>query len=169
MKRILKLCFNTSEWSPSRSDWLRLISSLPKAERDRIMAFAFKRDSKNSLIGQILVRICIKRLLPRVTDWSTLLIERNSKGRPFLKLKETLQLSNISDFGANVIDFNVSHSGDLCAVVAGIRPAAKSGETWLGVDCMKIEVDKSNVTGAVNEIDLFEKEISNNKYILLNL
>ena len=159
MKKLFKLCINTSEWSPTRSDWLRLVLSLPKSERDRIVAFAHKRDSKNSLVGQILLRLCLKRLIPKA-QWPSLIIERNSKGRPCLRLKETLQISNILDFGTNQIDFNVTHSGDLCAVVAGIRPISipvgKNTDTWLGIDCMKIEVDNRPQTS--NPIDPYEKE-----------
>lgn len=168
MKKVLKLCFNTSEWSPNRSEWLRLISSLPKSERDRIGTFAYKRDSKNSLAGQILLRMCIKRLVP-LLEWSNIVIERNQKGRPCLKLKESLHMDNITNFGPRVIDVNLSHAGDLCAVVAAIRPTAscggKNGEgCWLGVDCMKIEVDeKTRVDpsgAAAAECDLFEREMS---------
>lgn len=171
MKKILKLCFNTSEWSPNRSEWLRLLSSLPKSERDRIGTFAYKRDSKNSLAGQILLRMCIKRLVPRL-DWPNIVIERNQKGRPCLKLKESLHLCNITDFGPRVIDLNVTHAGDLCAVVAAIRPSACGGGAcsknngeicWLGVDCMKIEVDEKakEATGATSaECDLFDRQIS---------
>lgn len=177
MKKLLKVCFNASEWSPTRADWLRLVASLPKPERDRLVTFAFKRDSKNSLVGQILVRLCLRRLLPRV-DWHNLVIERNAKGRPCLRLKETLQLANITDFGPNQIDFNVTHSGDLCAVVAGIRPTLNANTTaksappqppdaWLGVDCMRIEVDHSSQLP--ESVDPYEKEFSRKRIFVVEI
>lgn len=182
MKKLLKVCINTADWSPTRSDWLRLVASLPKSERDRIVSFAFKRDSKNSLVGQILVRLCLKRLLPAAVDWPHLVIERNTKGRPCLRLKETLQLAGITDFGANhQIDFNLTHSGDLCAVVAGVRLAtngstgasSKTSEYWLGVDCMKIDVDGSrkdlaaNKQEAQNHVDPYERELGKKNILLI--
>lgn len=152
MKKILKLCLNTSEWSPSRSEWLRLNSILPKSERDRIGAYVYKRDSKNSLVGQILLRIGLKRIVPHL-EWPSMVIERNQKGRPCVKLKET-------DLDSSIIDSNLSHSGDLCVVVVGIRPIGKSScneSCWLGIDCMKIDVPSKE---AESNTDFFEKEMS---------
>lgn len=166
MKKVLKYCVNTSEWTPTRSEWTNLISSLPKTERDRIDRYSFKRDAKNSLIGQILLRISVKRLLPKV-EWINIIIERNSKDRPCLKLSETLRLSKIGDFGSHQIDFNLSHSQDLCTVVAGVRQLKDDSSLWLGVDCMKIEVDRTSSDDKLTNDELYAKEMSEQKFRLI--
>ncbi|RNA39483.1 L-aminoadipate-semialdehyde dehydrogenase-phosphopantetheinyl transferase [Brachionus plicatilis] len=156
MRKILKFCFNTTAWSPSRSEWLALLSSLPKEERERTTSYMFKRDSKQTLIGQALIRYCIKCFLN--TDWQNICIGRNSKNRPFLKLKETLCLSQLKsvDF---VIDFNVSHSGDYTIIIAGMFPTKKKADDLeespkLGSDVMKIDITRSKIRHP-NESDEF--------------
>ena len=155
MRKILKYCFNTTVWIPSRSEWLLLLSALPKEERDRICSYMFKRDSKQTLIGQILIRYCLKLLLN--INWQNICIGRNTKNRPFLKVRETLCLSQLKsiDFSA---DFNVSHSGDYCIIVAGKFPAKKKDDLEesprLGSDVMKIDITRSKLKYP-NESDQF--------------
>ena len=102
MKKIFKYCFNTTVWIPSRSEWINLMSCLPNSERENITRYVYKNDSKQTLIGQILIRYCLKSLLN--VDSNHLVIDRNSKGRPYLKLKETL---NQAKLPANNIDHHI--------------------------------------------------------------
>lgn len=146
MRELLKLCFNTSAWIPNRSEWLLLLSSLPKDERSRIINYVFKRDSKQTLIGQVLIRYCLKIFLN--TSWQNICIGRNSKNRPYLKVKETLCLSQIKSIDFT-IDFNVSHSGDYTIIIAGKFSAKKKDDIEelprLGSDVMKIDITRSKL------------------------
>lgn len=119
MKKIFKYCFNTSTWKPGRLEWVNLLASIPKEERDRVTSFMFKRDSKQTLMGQILIRYCLKNLLN--IDWHSIILDRNTKGRPYLKLKETLALSKLNNLD-HTVDFNVSHAGDYTILAAGMFP-----------------------------------------------
>ncbi len=107
MKKILKHCFNTTLWTPTRSEWINMLSCLPTPERENVTRFMYKSDSKQTLIGQILIRYCLKLLLN--IESSHLVVDRNSKGRPFLKLKESLISAKLSNQTIdNHVDFNVN-------------------------------------------------------------
>lgn len=148
MKKFLKYCFNTSTWKPNKVEWLQLLSSITKEEREKVTSFAFKSNSKQTLIGRVLIRYCLQKLLN--IEWSCLVIGQSSKERPCLKIKETLNLAKMNSMQYHV-DFNVSHSGDYTIIFAGIstlNSAKKSNDNdsddyfKLGTDVIKIEVDE---------------------------
>ena len=178
MKKILKYCFNTSIWTPTRLEWYNLLSALPNDERERISRFMFKSDLKQTLIGQILIRYCLKHLIN--IEWNHLSLDRNAKGRPFLKLKETLSSAKMSNFD-HLIDFNVSHAGDFCIIAAGVHSvptssssngsssSKKAGETQestpdenfkIGTDVMKIDITQTRASYPHDDDEtLFKKEL----------
>lgn len=162
MKKLLKLCFNTSVWKPTRQEWLQILTAIPKEERERIDKYMFKRDAKQTLIGHLLIRFCLKTLLN--VEWNHIILSRTSNGRPYVKLKETFQSQlaatsnqkpskeNMSQLLDCLVDFNVSHSGDYAIIGAGIiSPAPSSHSTSsskqdlfrIGVDVMKVDVDRT--------------------------
>jgi 4'-phosphopantetheinyl transferase len=181
MKKILKYCFNTNKWSPSKAEWLTLMSSLPREERERIARYAFKRDQKQTLMGQILTRHALKLMLNM--KWIHLCVQRDIKsGRPYLNQTETARLANMRQlFKTNVVlDFNITHAGDYTGLVAGVAagPAAESAAAAavsgahgfrLGIDMMKIDVERARAAAANNTssdtaIDLYglyEAELAN--------
>lgn len=109
MKKFLKYCFNTSAWNPNRVEWLQLLSSIPKEERDKVTRYTFKCNAKQTLIGRVLIRYCLQKLLS--IEWSALCIGQTVKDRPYLKIKETLCMARQNNMQYHV-DFNVSHSGN---------------------------------------------------------
>lgn len=143
MKRILKYCFNTSAWNPTKTEYIFLLSSIPRDERERVSRYVFKRDAKQTLLGQVLIRYCLKTLLS--TDTNNLCIARNAKERPYLKVKETLAQAKINNF-EYLVDFNVSHSGDYTIICAGMISCSLKkldeleGAFRIGTDVMKIDV-----------------------------
>lgn len=172
MKKLFKYCFNTSKWSPSKSEWLALISSLPKEERQRISGYAFKQDQKQTLMGQILIRYTLRCLLN--IRWNHLAIQRDAKNRPGLSVSETIKLTGNSKnvaalFKTNLIDFNVTHSGDYTAIVTGLMQVNSSGSSEpstpgvfkLGTDMMKIDIERSRLSmpEEANIYDLYENEL----------
>ena len=178
MKKILKFCFNTSIWTPTRLEWISLLSALPVEERDRIARYNFKSDSKQTLIGQILIRYSLKNLLN--IEWNHLQLARNSKGRPYLKIKDTLSSAKLGlNSFEHLIDFNVSHSGDFTIVAAGtcsINSSKKEKEKHdiesddsfkIGTDVMKIDIDRIK-TSNPNDDDatLFEKELARHERVI---
>ena len=143
MKRILKYCFNTSAWNPTKSEYMFLLSTISRDERDRVSRYVFKRDAKQTLLGQVLIRYCLKLLLN--TDTNNVCIARNPKERPYLKVKETLAQAKLASIDC-LIDFNVSHNGDYTIVCAGSRSCSWKkldefeGAFRIGTDVMKIDV-----------------------------
>jgi 4'-phosphopantetheinyl transferase len=171
MKKILKYFFNTNKWSPTKTEWLTLLCTLPKDERERIARYMFKRDQKQTLLGQLLIRHTLRQLLN--IKWNHLTVQRDSKSRPFLNQAATAKLANLKTlFKTNVVvDFNVTHSGDYTSVVAAVAAgpadssaAAVSGIGFrLGVDMMKIDVERSRAANPAetNIYNLYESELSN--------
>ena len=154
MKKILKYCFNTNLWNPTKNEWCQLLASLPKDDREKITRFMFKRDSKQSLVGQVLIRYCLMNLLN--IEWNNLCIARTQNGKPFLKLKETLTLAKLTSFD-NKVDFNVSHAGDYTIIAAGVvSSSSKKVEKLdefdqsfkIGTDVMKIDVDHAKASNS---------------------
>ena len=106
MKKILKYCFNTTVWVPTRSEWINLLACLPNADRENVTRYMYKNDSKQTLIGKILIRYFLKRLLN--IDTCHLVIDRNSKGRPYLKLRDSLNQAKLNSYIMDHhVDFNV--------------------------------------------------------------
>lgn len=153
MRKFVKYCFNTSAWNPNKVEWIQLLSSVTKEERDKVMRFTFKNNSKQTLLGRVLIRYCLQKLLN--IEWSNLCIGQSAKDRPYLKIKETLDMAKLSSM-PYYVDFNVSHSGDYTIIFAGISSLNSSSSSSkskssdidmddyfkLGTDVMKIEVDE---------------------------
>jgi 4'-phosphopantetheinyl transferase len=182
MKKILKYCFNTTIWQPQRLEWLNLISALPSDERERISRYMFKSDLKQTLIGQILIRYCLKNLIN--IEWNHLNIDRTSKGRPYLKLKETLNSAKLTNIDSQV-DFNVSHAGDFCIIAAGIyslpptnvsnssKKNSNSDDSTtdeffkIGTDVMRIDVTQMRVNNPNDDDEtLFQKELQKHERVI---
>jgi hypothetical protein len=115
MTKIVKYCFNTQAWSPNRQQFIHLLSGLPSEERERVIDFVFKRDIKQKLIGQLLIRYALQNLLH--IDWNKIQLGRTAKGRPFMKIRETLNSMKVTSLNEN-FDFNISHAGDYAIVSA---------------------------------------------------
>ena len=168
MKKVLKYCFNTNKWAPTKTEWINLLCSLPKDERERIARYMFKQDCKQTLIGQILVRYCLKNLLN--LKWNHISIARDGKSRPFLNLTETAKLSNVKTVKNAITDFNLSHSGDYAAIVTGLvlntssstNEASNGNMFKIGTDMMKIDIERSKLANPdeSNIYNLYESELS---------
>lgn len=169
MKKILKFCFNTTAWNPSKTEYIFLMSAIAKEERDKVNRYVFKQNSKQSLIGQVLIRYCLKNLLN--VDSNNLCIGRNSKERPYLKLKETFSNAKISNFD-NLIDFNVSHNGDYTVICAGMiscnlkKIDDPEGSFRIGTDVMKIDIRNRKPNQTETDESLFEKELAKHERII---
>ena len=131
MKKILKYCFNTSVWTPTRDQWTQMLACVPGEEREAIHRFVFKSDCKQRLVGQLLVRHCLHALLG--VSSAQLVIERNAKGRPFLASHHQLLQQQQQH-----VDFNVSHAGDYVIIAAGLCDNSAQIRCQLGVDVMRV-------------------------------
>ena len=85
MRKFVKYCFNTSAWTPNKVEWLQLLSSVSREERDKVARFTFRANAKQSLLGRVLVRFCLQKLLG--VEWSRLSLGHTAKDRPYLKLR----------------------------------------------------------------------------------
>ena len=171
MKKILKFCFNTTTWQPTKSEWVHLLSSIAKDERDRVSRYVFKRDSKQTLMGQVLIRYCLKNLLN--IESNNLCIGRNAKERPFLKLKESLALAKQTNTSDYLVDFNVSHNGDYTIICAGMvncnlkKLDDIENSFRIGTDVMKIDIrNRTNASQNETDEELFEKELTKHERVI---
>src|SRR6218665_2595956 len=95
--KMIRWAFNTTHWSPSKSEWItamRLVGS--DEERRKICRFVFRKDAKHALVGRLMIRKCCDLFLG-AENWtsssieqsscqsqSKLLLTRSEKGKPVL-------------------------------------------------------------------------------------
>ena len=100
MYRELRLAFNATKWKPTKEEILLSASAISRDERERIVKFRFIEDYKRSLIGRLLLRSCITKML-RI-PWNEISLGRTDKGKPIL----------LNELPADEkLFFNVSHAG----------------------------------------------------------
>lgn len=99
--RMFRFYFNCHRWKPTRDQWIYANRCLPTNELQRIDEYAYQRDVKFTLIGQLLIRY----LLTKVFHENSQLfhIQRTQHNRPFIDSKPSF-------------DFNVSHHNQLVAI-----------------------------------------------------
>ncbi|XP_060602671.1 L-aminoadipate-semialdehyde dehydrogenase-phosphopantetheinyl transferase-like [Ruditapes philippinarum] len=114
--------FNTRQWEPTVSDWVKASQCIQSEEKERIGKFVFKKDAKSSMIGRLMLR----KMLHRRTKipYADIKLGRTEKGKPYLM--------NNTPEGCEKLSFNVSHHGDYVVLAA---------ETFtdVGIDVMKLE------------------------------
>lgn len=149
MMEYLKYCFNTSNWHPTQEDYLFLFSTVPPEERNRINNFLFKKNAKQTLIGQLLIRYVISKHFK--ISCNEIKLERSTYGKPNL---------STNDLFDEKIQFNISHSGDYAIIAALIFPK-KYFDLNIGCDVMKV-INSSQTYCSKNENFLVEfKKIEN--------
>jgi 4'-phosphopantetheinyl transferase len=93
--------FNCHRWKPTYNQWIYANRCLPIDEIQRIDQYAFQRDVKFTLIGQLLIRYLLNRIFHEKS--SSFSIERTKSNRPFIR--------SIPSF-----DFNLSHQNQLVCI-----------------------------------------------------
>lgn len=149
---------NISKWKPTKDEWLKLTSSIASEEVERINKFQFQDDSKCSLIGCALIRkfLSLATGLPS----NEFILNRSQHGRPEIS-KNFLRQRNTSNDWPNLLDFNVSHSGDYC-VFAGVwlhKAIEPIKAVRIGVDVTKIVKKKTT-----QELDRFLSLMSRREF-----
>ncbi|CAG0892829.1 unnamed protein product [Cyprideis torosa] len=129
----VRWAFNIAKWFPPMTEWTRANSFLPNEEVKRIGKFAFQRDAKGSLIGQLMMRHFVAtNAVPRiqaaepgkqVLNWKDVRLHRTDRGRPFCDIK-----------GFDVPDFNISHQGSYVVLAS-----APTLDSFVGVDVMELK------------------------------
>lgn len=128
----IRWAVDVSRWWPSGSEWAGALSLLvQRKEIDRIRRFAYKRDAKASLIGQLMLRKLIREALQIPNDQVNL--ERTERGKPYFP-------------GSLPFCFNVSHQGAYTVLAA-------SPSKEVGVDVMRIDVERFTC----DNLDPYEK------------
>lgn len=158
----IKWYVNIKKWIPTKDQWLKLTSSIPDEEVFRINKFVYQEDAKSSLIGQVLIRKFLSNVLNRPSN--EIKIIRTELGRPKVcdTYRDYLKEKNC---WPNLIDFNVSHSGDFC-VLAGFWDFDKlySNErqinSTVGVDVTKIIEKKTK-----QELERFLQLMSRREFL----
>jgi phosphopantetheinyl transferase len=120
----LRLYFNVDEWKPQRHELLRAISGINENELEKLKKFHFKKHFKFSLIGRLLIRYVVKKLIN--ISWNDISLSESSYNKPILK-------NELNNF-----DFNVSHDGDLTCIVAYYDNGNNNNKIAVGLDTMKI-------------------------------
>ncbi|XP_019380192.1 PREDICTED: L-aminoadipate-semialdehyde dehydrogenase-phosphopantetheinyl transferase isoform X2 [Gavialis gangeticus] len=125
MERV-RWAFPCAAWRPGCRDWLLAARLVQPEERDRVRRLVFARDAKAALAGRLLIRKLIAEKL--WIPWNEIVLQRTSKGKPFLA-------NSISSIHSN-FNFNVSHQGDYAVLAA-------EPELQVGIDIMKTSLPGS--------------------------
>ncbi|CAL1540141.1 unnamed protein product [Lymnaea stagnalis] len=122
--RNIRLAVKSRSWNPTQQEWKRAAQCVQIEEKDRIGKFVFKKDAKSAMVGRLLMRYAISKMLN--TPSRALRFSRTEKGKPYL-------LSPIDKTSPRCdLSFNISHQGDYVIF------AAERGRQ-VGVDVMKVE------------------------------
>ncbi|XP_053312448.1 L-aminoadipate-semialdehyde dehydrogenase-phosphopantetheinyl transferase isoform X2 [Spea bombifrons] len=125
----VRWAFPCGAWTPSRDEWLRCARCVQPEEKLRIGQFMFTRDAKAAMAGRLLIRKLIAENLQ--IPWNKILLQRTTKGKPFLAKGIPAQHKNFN--------FNVSHQGDFAVLAA-------EPELQVGIDIMKTDLPGSGST-----------------------
>lgn len=102
-KFMFRFYVNCQRWKPSQDQWIFAFRCLAEHERHYVDQMKYKRDAKNSLIGQILIRYLLSEAFQKKS--SSFEIHRTQTNRPW--------------FDSNrLFDFNLSHRECLVAIAA---------------------------------------------------
>ena len=126
--KCINIFLNINKWNPTKNEWLTFLSILPEPEKLKVSRYVYKKNSKQSLIGQVLIRYCIHKIIGK----QELEIYRNEYGKPLAK-KTT----------SNNLEFNISHSGNL-TIISMISDVVSNG-SQVGCDLMKVSVFENQV------------------------
>ncbi|MCJ1451001.1 hypothetical protein MMC28_001335 [Mycoblastus sanguinarius] len=116
---------STAQWAEG-TDVQRALDLLTSDERARVLRFHFPRDAKLSLGSNLLKHLAIAKTCG--IPWSQAVIGADSNRKPCF---------HPTDSTAATLEFNVSHHGDLVALVGCAGDATK-----LGVDVVKMNWEK---------------------------
>ncbi|XP_071087387.1 L-aminoadipate-semialdehyde dehydrogenase-phosphopantetheinyl transferase-like [Haliotis cracherodii] len=121
-RSVIRLAVNCRAWKPTEWEWTLAAQCVQKEEKERIGKFVFKKDSKPSMIGRLLIRRVLADMTGR--DFINIRLRRTDKGKPFLE-----PAGSGEDFHGS---FNVAHHGDFAVLAADAHHA-------VGTDVMKVE------------------------------
>jgi 4'-phosphopantetheinyl transferase len=132
---------NCHHWKPTSDQWSRAARCLPTDELQRIDQYAYQRDVKFTLAGQLLIRYLLTHVFQQRS--SSFVVQRTRANRPYLQ-------SNAS------FDFNLSHHNELVCIAGTI-------DGRVGCDTMlyrSAHLRKENY-------DLFRKKFTEQEYDLI--
>ena len=99
------------QYQETEQEWSQLLSLVePKSELDRMNRFRFRVDAKRSCLGHVFMRYYLMKHL-ELQNLSQVVFQRTEKNKPYL-VRRCNQLT-MSVHEATVIDFNISHGGDI--------------------------------------------------------
>jgi len=133
--------FNCHRWKPTYDQWIYANRCLPIEEIQRIDQYAYQRDVKFTLIGQLLIRYLLNRVFHK--NSSSFVIQRTKFNRPFIETNPSF-------------DFNLSHHNQLVCI-------AGTFDGQIGCDTMIYQTEKNR---KIN-YELFRKKFTKNEYDLI--
>ncbi|KXN68995.1 hypothetical protein CONCODRAFT_8638 [Conidiobolus coronatus NRRL 28638] len=152
--------FNTSKWNPTDSEFNHLCSKLPPLGEKKVRGFIQLKDRKSALISQLLryklffeLRNKLKLDNIAIKD---ILFQSTKEGRP------SISPSSVGYTHFSKIDFNITHHGDIVALVAA------EGGSKVGVDVMKIELP-SYEKDLDSFLEVFKTELSDREWNQIKL
>lgn len=161
----IRWCFNTKRWTPSKEAFIQAMVRIQPEERERANSFLFRKDAKPALIGRLMMRYCLCKMLGLQNG--DLALDRTPKGKPIigdatwklLRSRGAKTESNPTDANSKdrrdanltnptggasvppVFDFNVSHQGDYVALAFDT--------------CSKVGVDTMQIVHEGSELSVF--------------
>ncbi|KAK2170410.1 hypothetical protein LSH36_3g26066 [Paralvinella palmiformis] len=122
----IRWAFRLADWHPSKEQWLIASSCIQAEEKNRIGKFVFQKDAKSALIGRLLLRRVVHKVLH--IPYKSIHLSRTNKGKPYLVSKPGYE---------SPLHFNVSHQGEYAVLAAD--PVHE-----VGIDVMQVEYPRGS-------------------------
>ncbi|XP_012936702.1 L-aminoadipate-semialdehyde dehydrogenase-phosphopantetheinyl transferase [Aplysia californica] len=145
--RSVRLAVNSRTWNPTQAEWQLAAQCVQNEEKHRIGKFIFKKDAKSAMVGRLLLRYGVSKMLD--VPYRSLKFCRTEKGKPYLTSPAEKCLPHCE------LSFNISHQGDFVVFAA-------EKERLVGVDIMKVEWPRSK---PVSEFfDTLERQLTTHEW-----
>lgn len=167
--KAFNLYVNIHNWKTTKNDWLGFLSLISSTERMRIARYLFKKNSKQTTIGQVLIKYSIEKV--KAQSGVKIILARNEYGKPYIENCRTL-------FEDSLIDFNLSHSESF-VIISVIYDVPIDNAISVGCDVMKVNFFHNNLNTLSPEelsrkqieqfFSIIENEFTENEKIFINL
>jgi 4'-phosphopantetheinyl transferase len=129
---------HVNNYRETSEEWSKLLSLVePSSEVDRIKRFRLHIDAKRSCLGHVLMRHYIQQHL-HCANIGMVQFKRTVENKPYLTRPACGGDKNAKD-SASVIDFNISHGGDL-VLLGFVESLDRNRDRLLGIDVEKLEI-----------------------------
>ncbi|CAK4502212.1 unnamed protein product [Aphanomyces euteiches] len=132
-------------WTPRQGEWEKLLSLLPREEKQEVLRFRFTKDQKFALCSRLLQRkVAVESFH---VPFASVSITRNDHGKP------SWQACPLPTW-----NYNVSHHGGICAI-------ACQPDRRIGIDVVCVELPRESVR---DFFSCFELQFGPREWVYIN-